>query len=297
VIQLQEIMMNKDADKRFQTPTALLSGIRKCYRAVVAQAKQSKSSDTNVPSAATTDTVVIAESESQSGGLSRDSSGSQAESVDSTPTSSPIGSPSSGGSPSVGYASEGSPSGESKSEGPSSGGPTSGESSTSDSQFGFVLKPKSLSGSSRGIASSKVTKPEQPVATKPPMSKKQRADRWIVIGAGVALAFMLLGTLVWMLIPKKGPTATILVGEIPADVEIFINNEKATWKPQKGTKKLVTEVKPGTLVFSYRRNGQEFRKHQLRIAVDEEHELKPDFTATPFGVGEGLPVEENPEPQ
>src|SRR5262249_3024185 len=71
----------------------------------------------------------------------------------------------------------------------------------------------------------------------------------------------------------KLPSATIVLGDLPADSEVFVDDEKAALKPSGDPRSAEIAVQPGPRKLEIRNEGFKSQTQQLTVAANERTRL------------------------
>jgi len=71
--------------------------------------------------------------------------------------------------------------------------------------------------------------------------------------------------------------ATILITDLPNDIEVFLNGKKKVFRRQKEGEAFSARTSPGVTVISFQRAGKEINKQQVRLAKQQRATIKPNL--------------------
>ena len=100
-----------------------------------------------------------------------------------------------------------------------------------------------------------------------------------VVSISLLLVSLIVGLLViWMRMDASSPDdATILIADLPADVEVYVNGKRKSFQREKNSDLLFAHTPPGVTVISFQRAGKEVNKQQVRLIKQQRATIKPNL--------------------
>jgi serine/threonine protein kinase len=262
ITQLQQLMMDKSPEKRFQTPTDLLIAIRKCQKHVASLAANASSQTVSavqaMPAVVNPAPLIKVPAESLAKAATPESvAPDSALSIE-----------------------------------PSAPTATSPE-NTNDSKSDLFSALAATPSTTKSNVKLKPVKSASPKSSIVKMVPKKGTSSWLkksvtiagvkiplpaVFAAGVSMSLMFAGVIAFLLSREtvSPDDAVIAIASLPADIEVFINGKKKQFQASKEGE-LIAFTAPGPTIISFHRAGKEVNKLQMRLAKRQRIPIRPNL--------------------